>query len=156
MEAAAAGQLAGEVRLRLRSRDRVLGVVMAWSRLRLDDDAACVIRSLWVPEERVRRSLPEPSAGDARWQSLLHNAADITWTADADGVITSATKGVLEQLGWELQEVADELAIDFIHPQDQAAFTAAWDRLVSRTSHQEVLECPCAALTAAGTGCGRP
>lgn len=141
VESAAAGQLAGEVRLPIRSRDRVLDVVMTWSQLRIADDAACVIRSLWVPEERVRWPVPEQSAGDARWQSLLHNAADITWTADADGLITSATKGVLEQLGWELHEVADSLAIDFIHPQDQPGFAAAWKRLVSRTSRQEVLEC---------------
>ncbi len=136
LDSAETGQLAGEVDLRLSGgREQEQVVVMTWSLLPRGADTQPVLRSVWFPTGL------SPVASEARWQSLLHNAADITWTADAEGRITSATTGVLDQLGWEFRQIDHACAIDFVHPHEQEAFRAAWERLVTRTSRQEVVEC---------------
>jgi PAS domain S-box-containing protein len=80
-------------------------------------------------------------ANEARWRSLLEHAADITWTADDDGSITSATPGVLEQLGWHPEDLVGANAFGFVHPDERQQFQLAWDRLISGVSRQEVVEC---------------
>ena len=40
-----------------------------------------------------------PSAGERFWEALLTESADITWTADPDGVLTTATAGAVQQTG---------------------------------------------------------
>src|SRR4051794_38329553 len=46
-----------------------------------------------------------PSAGERFWEALLTESADITWTADPDGVLTTATAGAVHQTGRSPEEL---------------------------------------------------
>lgn len=133
---AGSGTDGGEARLQLARRDEApLPVHLVWSLVRDLQGAPSHLRCVWLPD------LAAQAADEARWRSLLENAAAITWTADADGSVRWVTPGALDQLGWQAERLAGTCAFDFVHPEEQELFRAAWDRLVSSSSRQEVVEC---------------
>ncbi|KQW46050.1 hypothetical protein ASC77_19330 [Nocardioides sp. Root1257] len=79
-----------------------------------------------------------PSAGERFWEALLTESADITWTADADGVLTTATAGVEHQTGLSAAELVGTPLLDLAHPDDQDVLREAWDRLLRGTGREVV------------------
>lgn len=107
----------GDTALRLRhASGRMLPLRLAWSLVRDAQGTATQLRCVWFRDEALQ-STGMLTENEARWRSLLAHAADITWTADADGRILSATAGVLDQLGWQLEQIAGCRAFDFVHPE---------------------------------------
>jgi diguanylate cyclase (GGDEF)-like protein/PAS domain S-box-containing protein len=115
-----------------------LPVSICWSLVRDSRGAPSYLRSAWFVDHTGQQDI---LGHEARWRALLEHAADITWTAEADGRITSATDGMLDQLGWRQDELSGACAFDFVHPGEQHTFRVAWDRLVSGSSRREVVEC---------------
>src|SRR4051794_792668 len=136
----AAGIDGGEVELDLRrAADSALRVTAVWTVAR---DARGVGKhvTLVCAEISPRRDIRVAESA-ARLRSLIAHAPDTTWTADENGVVTSATDGVLTPLGWDVDQVVGQSAFYFIHPDDLPRFRAAWDRIVSGAARQESLEC---------------
>ncbi|MBD8606015.1 EAL domain-containing protein [Aeromicrobium sp. CFBP 8757] len=75
-----------------------------------------------------------------RWQSLVRNAADIVFTIQDDGTLTSVTSALPRRLGWEIDDVVGVLGLQFVHPDDRPAAQAAWQAVATRRSAQETLE----------------
>jgi diguanylate cyclase (GGDEF)-like protein/PAS domain S-box-containing protein len=117
-----------------------LPVSICWSLVRDPQGAPSYLRSAWFADD-ASTGEQDVLHNDARWRALLENAADITWTAETDGRITSATDGVLNQLGWRRDDLTGACAFDFVHPDERAEFGLAWERLVTGASRREVVEC---------------
>lgn len=143
VEAARSGASHGEVRLALRSGDgsSTSAVTLSWSLVRDATGTPASLHSLWIGPSGALPAAQAVVAHEQRWQALLENAADITWTADSDARVISVTSGALGQLGWELSQLTGACAFDFIHPEERGRFVAAWERLVSTSSRQEVVDC---------------
>jgi diguanylate cyclase (GGDEF)-like protein/PAS domain S-box-containing protein len=86
------------------------------------------------------------SAADVTGQSerrllaLFAEAADSSWTADEQGIVTSVAGGLITRLGLDPDEVVGRSAFDFPHPEDLPAFRAAWQRLMARQSARELVD----------------
>ncbi|MCU1591217.1 MAG: diguanylate cyclase/phosphodiesterase with sensor(s) [Frankiales bacterium] len=77
----------------------------------------------------------------ARLRAMVEQSADTAWTADESGTVTSTTVGLLEPLGWNVNDVVGQLVFWFIHPDDLPRFQATWDRVVSGDVPHETVEC---------------
>ncbi len=80
------------------------------------------------------------ASSQRRWQSLVRNAADIVFTIQDDGTLTSVTSALPRRLGWDVDDVVGEVGLHFVHPDDRPAARAAWQAVATRSSAQEVLE----------------
>ncbi|MBP2391666.1 sensor domain-containing protein [Aeromicrobium fastidiosum] len=75
-----------------------------------------------------------------RWQSLVRNAADIVFTIQDDGTLTSVTSALRGRMGWDADDVVGVEGLDFVHPDDRRRAYHAWIAVSERGSRQETLE----------------
>ena len=75
-----------------------------------------------------------------RWQSLVRNAADIVFTIQDDGTLTSVTSALRGRMGWDPDEVVGVEGLDFVHRDDRQRAYRAWIAVSQRESRQETLE----------------
>jgi diguanylate cyclase (GGDEF)-like protein/PAS domain S-box-containing protein len=80
------------------------------------------------------------ASSQRRWQSLVRNAADIVFTIQDDGTLTSVTSALPRRLGWDVDDVVGIAGLWFVHPDDRPAAEAAWLAVSSKASAQETLE----------------
>ena len=85
----------------------------------------------------VERAL---SATEARARAVLMRAADITWTADAAGIVLSVTAAPALR-GWPMSYSLGRRAADMVHLDDLLAFQSCWERVLRGVSHRDELEC---------------
>lgn len=136
LHSVAVDRTAGRVRVRLRTTDdrdvrahlvvapadeHMLTVVLIdeTSRVEGDDDLA-----------RTER----------RWLALLRNCADIVFTADPDGSLTTVTSALPERLGWLTDDVVGRPGLEFVHPDDRKVARQGWDDVLSGRAAQVNLE----------------
>jgi diguanylate cyclase (GGDEF)-like protein/PAS domain S-box-containing protein len=120
-----------QARAELACPDGSVPVLSTWTLMRTPEGEPHYCTVIFVDEtERVRaeRAL---AAGEARWRALLAHAADVTWTGDADGTMTSVTAAVPQQLGWEAEALVGQSSFDLVHPDDVRSVREAWQRLLS-------------------------
>jgi two-component system, sensor histidine kinase and response regulator len=76
----------------------------------------------------------------ARFRSLVDNAWDITWVADAERSITYLTPSSERVLGYPPDELQGRLISDFIHPDDIGAVVGRLRELDGRTGESVSIE----------------
>lgn len=108
------------------------GTTVFWSALR---DAA------GVPVHLLVTLCGGPAHLPGRTAALLENAADATWTAQADGTILSITPSALQSYGLRPEDVVATSVFDWVVADDRTAFQAAWEAVLSGRSMHEVVEC---------------
>jgi diguanylate cyclase (GGDEF)-like protein/PAS domain S-box-containing protein len=75
-----------------------------------------------------------------RWLSLARNAADIMFTTDSVGAITTITSTLPQRLGWQVEEVIGRTGVSFVHPDDQHIAHEAWVDIAKGVDHQVLRE----------------
>jgi PAS domain S-box-containing protein len=100
-----------------------------------DEIAVAVIdETARVQEER------DLAASQRRWQSLVRNAADIVFTIQDDGTLTSVTSALPRRMGWDVGDVVGQYGLRFVDAADRPAAGAAWEAVSEGRSQQETLE----------------
>jgi PAS domain S-box-containing protein len=65
---------------------------------------------------------------EEHFRALIENATDLIGVLDAEGVIRSISPSVTRVLGYERDEWVGHVAFEFVHPDDQAAVVAEFER----------------------------
>src|SRR5262249_36971148 len=65
---------------------------------------------------------------EEHFRALIENATDLIGVLDAEGVIRSISPSVTRVLGYTRDEWVGHLAFEFVHPDDQAAVVAEFER----------------------------
>lgn len=84
--------------------------------------------------ESIERARLEASSreNEERWRTLLQNAADIFWTADADGRVTQDSPTWRHFTGQTHAQWAGEGWLDALHPDDRRWLQKTWPGAVER------------------------
>jgi diguanylate cyclase (GGDEF)-like protein/PAS domain S-box-containing protein len=92
-------------------------------------------------DESIRVEREESLArSQRRWLALVRNAADILFTTDSDGALTSVTSALPERLGWAVEEVVGLTGLDFVQPDDRNRAMHAWAEVSSGKASQRSLD----------------
>ncbi len=140
--AAARGDIAGEFMHEWRRHDNgePIHLRVAWA---LSGDPAagsayivCVLvdHTSQVEDER------DLTAREARWRAMLGEESEISWTADATGLIESVTAG-RNQFGAGKAGPLHQPIFDLVHPGDRPAFQQQWTRICDRLVSRVGLQC---------------
>jgi diguanylate cyclase (GGDEF)-like protein/PAS domain S-box-containing protein len=133
LAAAAEGQT-GQAQVSFRSADDELHVQLVATATGEEIVVAVIDETSRVQEER------DLAASQRRWQSLVRNAADIVFTIQDDGTLTSVTSALPVRMGWDVEDVVGLYGLRFVHPDDRPAAGAAWLAVSGGRSQQETLE----------------
>lgn len=114
--------------------DDVLHVQLVATRVVDETVVAVIDETDRVHEER------DLASSQRRWQSLVRNAADIVFTVDDPGAVTSVTSALPARLGWQTDQVVGRTALSFVHPDDQAEARSAWLSVSRGHTRQRTLE----------------
>ncbi|MCL3818959.1 bifunctional diguanylate cyclase/phosphodiesterase [Aeromicrobium wangtongii] len=82
----------------------------------------------------------ELARSERRWLSLLRNSADIIFTIDEHGSLTSVTSALAERLGWATDDALGVTGLDFVHPDDRSRVYRAYFDVNSGRTAQTQLE----------------
>ncbi|MET0820573.1 MAG: PAS domain S-box protein, partial [Aeromicrobium sp.] len=124
----------GQAQVSFRSADDELYVQLVATAAGDEIVVAVIDETSRVQEER------DLAASQRRWQSLARNAADIVFTVQNDGTLTSVTSALPRRLGWDVEDVVGIYGLRFVHPDDRPAAGAAWVAVSEGRSQQETLE----------------
>src|SRR6476661_5729215 len=87
---------------------------------------------------------------EAKWRSLILNSSDIITILDESGGIVYESPSVKRVLGYEPEELAGRIALDFIHPDDLPSVMSDGQKLIANPGDPIALEVGSAALTVLG------
>ncbi|MCW2770043.1 MAG: hypothetical protein JWR27_1476 [Aeromicrobium sp.] len=134
--AAAAGSGAGHAQVTLtEANDGPVHVHLVATR---DADGTLTIVAV---DQTARVAAEDELAGSQRrWLALVRNAADIVFTTDSEGALTSVTSALPERLGWAVEEVVGRTGLGFVHPDDRQGAERAWYDVVTGRAGQRSLE----------------
>ncbi|MFC5678424.1 EAL and GGDEF domain-containing protein [Aeromicrobium endophyticum] len=131
---AAAEGATGHAQVSFRTTDDELHVQLVATAAGDEIVVAVIDETARVQEER------DLAASQRRWQSLVRNAADIVFTIQDDGTLTSVTSALPVRMGWDVDDVVGVYGLRFVHPDDRPAAGAAWLAVSEGRSLQETLE----------------
>ncbi|MEG4106916.1 PAS domain S-box protein [Microcoleus sp. S13_C5] len=77
---------------------------------------------------------------EAKWRSLILNSSDIITILDASGHIVYESPSVERVLGYEPDEVAGQIALDLIHPDDLPSVMSDGEKLIANPGDPIALE----------------
>ncbi|MEG4248904.1 PAS domain S-box protein [Microcoleus sp. Pol10D4] len=77
---------------------------------------------------------------EAKWRSLILNSSDIITILDASGRIVYESPSVERVLGYEPDELAGQIALDLIHPDDLASVISDAEKLIANPGDPIALE----------------
>ena len=138
---AASGQVSGELAQDLlTATGQVVAVRLSWTLGRGPAGQPCFLTATFVHQAAQGPAERALAATEARARAVLAHAADVIWTADADGVVLSVTTAP-GPLGWVVSDSLGRCAADLVHHDDLLAFQSSWDRVVAEGGHRDELEC---------------
>src|ERR671933_88229 len=68
---------------------------------------------------------------EAKWRSLIFNSSDIITILDESARIVYESPSVKRVLGYEPEELASQMLLDFIHPDDLASIISYLQKLIA-------------------------
>ncbi|MCZ0898558.1 PAS domain S-box protein, partial [Microcoleus sp. HI-ES] len=77
---------------------------------------------------------------EAKWRSLILNSSDIITILDESGRIVYGSPSVETVLGYEPLELAGQIAVDFIHPDDLPSLMSDGEKLIANPGDPIALE----------------
>ncbi|WP_436908630.1 PAS domain S-box protein [Halosimplex marinum] len=76
----------------------------------------------------------------ARYEALVEEVTDIVTVLDGAGVVEYQSPAVEHVLGYDPDELVDEIAFDYVHPEDREAVAERFAELVERPGSTEDIE----------------
>ncbi|MET0953388.1 MAG: EAL domain-containing protein [Aeromicrobium sp.] len=133
--AAAADAGAGHAQITLERSDADVHVHLVVTR-----NADATLTVVAVDETRRVAAEDDLARSQRRWLALVRNAADIVFTTDSAGGLTSVTSALPERLGWAVEEVVGQVGLGFVHPDDRPQAEKAWAEVVTGDAAQRSLD----------------
>ncbi|WP_299263354.1 PAS domain S-box protein [Halorientalis sp.] len=88
----------------------------------------------------IGRDLSERRQRERRFQALVEESSDIISIVDADGVFQYQSPSIERILGYDPEETIGDTAWEYVHPDDRADLTEAFERGVENTDANPVIE----------------
>jgi diguanylate cyclase (GGDEF)-like protein/PAS domain S-box-containing protein len=117
-----------------------VAVEAKWRVLRGPDDA---ITGLLIISRDVTERLRAQDAlrtSEERFRSLVQNAADVVAIVDADSVVRYVSPAVERAIGYRSEVFVDTPGARWIHPDDESAVRAVFERVGREAGGQEAIE----------------
>jgi len=91
-------------------------------------------------EARVKMSIVELRAREARFSALVQNSSDVVSVVDEHGTVSFQSHSVQRVLGWDPDTAAGSSLLSMLHPTDQPRWAAVVERVMSSPKSECVAE----------------
>jgi diguanylate cyclase (GGDEF)-like protein/PAS domain S-box-containing protein len=91
-------------------------------------------------EDRVKTSIVQLRAREARFAALVQNSSDVITVVDENGVVGFQSESVQRVLGWNPAKSLGSNIRSYMHETDQLRWTAVIDRVMSTPKNETVTE----------------
>ena len=91
-------------------------------------------------EARVKMSVVELRAREARFSALVQNSSDVVTVVDTQGTVSFQSLSVQRVLGWDPETSVGSSLLSMLHPTDQPRWTVVVERVMASPKAEVVTE----------------